>query len=933
MKKKLKYRLKIILAGFIILTSFSLKSQNDIIDIGIRYEFPPYSFISSNQEYNGFAVDFFNKILSDKYKLKFKQYKDLNESIDCSIIGIICDARVPLGYTFIPIPHRLEYYVFMRTNSEIQSLANLYNKRIIVTKNDLPFEVLYQNRTAHILQLPSFYQPLVLLNKGINDCAILPYYTGTEVIRKEKLENISYIFTPYLSYQAGIGVRSDNKELIKEIKIRVNEAIRNNDYHQIARKWFEEPVNCHTEELVSKQWIFIPIFLILIIIILIVFHILYKNELQNTVSEQISFTSINNLTPLLFPINEKIIQNVMGKMPVWILINDSKGIILQMSKSFLNEGMNALNLPVSCAMNEYFDTETLSKFTQWDEDIFSLRKKYVAEKTKIIINDVELEKYIIKYPIQLVEKGEVYIMNLFLDQAISGEAAFKQSSSNILIKKTINAIPDIILFKNTNGKIVDGNKAMYSWLEKPEREIKGKTLIEILGNETGLKYDKTDPLVSKTGIAWEGKIIDTINGEERILMCYKTPLKTVKNEISGLIVILKDITAIEAAKKEMEAAKSIVAESNRIKSSFLANMSHEIRTPMNSIIGFTDLLADTDLTSDQRSELIDIIQRSGYSLVDLIDDIIEISKIESGQINLKYTNINLNQIVEDAFNYAKIKRLQFHKEDVEISYQIGSIKDVYFINTDPFRMKQILKNFFNTTIAKSYDEENIDFGYILLDDEIMFYYNKNHNKVTKEFAVEIVNNIEHYNFSFNEVEEHAGVSVIIAKSLIELLGGKLWTITPENENTEYYFTIPLKTVDVEPPYRNNLIDKTPDWKDYSFLIAEDEEANFFILTGLLGKTNVHIIRASNGEEAINLYKEHIDKIDLVLMDIRMPVLNGVEATKRILDLNPDAIVIAQTAYAMTEDREIYERTGMKGLLSKPIDPITLYSLCNSFLNK
>jgi CheY-like chemotaxis protein len=195
----------------------------------------------------------------------------------------------------------------------------------------------------------------------------------------------------------------------------------------------------------------------------------------------------------------------------------------------------------------------------------------------------------------------------------------------------------------------------------------------------------------------------------------------------------------------------------------------------------------------------------------------------------------------------------------------------------------------------------------------------------------IINNKESYNISLSEIEESAGIAIIIAKNMIEMIGGKLWAENIMSGQPKFCFLIPLEAGKVEHSVLNEQVGfEIPDWTGKSILIAEDEETNFVLLNGILSRTNASLYRASTGYEAISLYEQN-PAIDLILMDIRMPEMNGLEAAQHIIAFDPHAKIIAQTAYALPEDKNQYIKAGMKAVIAKPIDPVEMFYICSKYL--
>ena len=243
-----------------------------------------------------------------------------------------------------------------------------------------------------------------------------------------------------------------------------------------------------------------------------------------------------------------------------------------------------------------------------------------------------------------------------------------------------------------------------------------------------------------------------------------------------------------------------------------------------------------------------------------------------------------------------------------------------------------MKSLLNTSIRYS-TSDSLFFGYTIYDDLLLFYAKGNHNVITDEHYINILNGENGVIIDFSSIEEASGISLIIAKTLIEMIGGKLLVDEATKGQPEYYFTIPLKkALAINKNSIQNAFGDVPDWSEKTILVAEDEETNFILLENLLERTNASIFRATNGKEAVELFQQN-PKINLILMDIRMPEMDGVEASKAILELNSNAIIIAQTAYTMPEDKNEYLKIGIKGVVAKPIDPAEFYFVCGRQLAK
>lgn len=426
----------------------------------------------------------------------------------------------------------------------------------------------------------------------------------------------------------------------------------------------------------------------------------------------------------------------------------------------------------------------------------------------------------------------------------------------------------------------------------------------------------------------EGKAIRIVGTHTDI-----TEKQRIENELYEYQVHLEE--KVRERTSELSIAKERAEESDRLKSAFLANMSHEIRTPMNAICGFTDLLNDPDLKDEQKKELVEHINKNSNTLVYLIDDIIDLAKIEAGQLKIHKTETNINQILSDIYHsFVETNNLKSNPI-VELKLKKGIHDDNFTIHTDPVRFQQILINLIGN--ALKYTEKGyVEYGYIVKTTQDNSYL----EFFVKDTGIGIPKNKHKHIFErFSKIEDFrtklyrgAGLGLTITKNLVKMLEGKIWLDSQENKGSTFYFTIPVEEFKGQSEFLKKEQDSSfKNWKNKTILIAEDEDSNYRVLQMALKRTNINILRAENGKQAIEICKAN-KKINLILMDIKMPEINGVEATIEIKKLRPELPIIAQTAYAMTEDRKLTLDAGCADYLSKPIKTNVLISTLNKYLN-
>jgi len=385
----------------------------------------------------------------------------------------------------------------------------------------------------------------------------------------------------------------------------------------------------------------------------------------------------------------------------------------------------------------------------------------------------------------------------------------------------------------------------------------------------------------------------------------------------SMVLILKNISERKEAERKMLEAKYKAEESDRLKTAFLSNMSHEIRTPMNAIVGFSDLLSDEQLKPDERRDFIAQINQGADDLMRLIDDIIDIAKIEAGQVNVHISECFIRELFKELhlMYIQNIKRTG--KDDVSIMLEWNWPLNELAIYTDPFRLKQILINLLSNAV-KFTEEGEIILGIQEHPEGVYFYVEDSGIGIREEKQKVIFDRFMQGHETKTKLYGGTGLGLAISKNLTEILGGNIGVESVSGEGAKFWFVLPRNEV----PLKYEAALRTPSndlrsWDDKKILIAEDDHSNYYFLFESLKDTGVEILWSKDGEETMEMFREHSD-LNVVLMDINMPLINGYECTRRIKNERPGLPVIAQTAYAMSGEREISREAGCDDYLSKPI---------------
>ena len=410
----------------------------------------------------------------------------------------------------------------------------------------------------------------------------------------------------------------------------------------------------------------------------------------------------------------------------------------------------------------------------------------------------------------------------------------------------------------------------------------------------------------------------------------------ISNNNKKCLVTLTDITMRKYAENELIKAKVKAEEGDMLKSAFLANMSHEIRTPMNGILGFTELLKTLKLEVKEQQNYIGIIEKSGTRMLSIINDIISISKIESQQMEVSVSDTNINEQVEYIYHFFK---LEAEQKKLHISFKNELALEKAFIRTDREKMYAVLTNLVKNAI-KFTQTGSIELGYKVKSDFFEFYVKDTGPGIPEEQKKIIFERFRQGSESLKRNYEGAGLGLSISKAYVEMLGGKIWMENNAGNNgnpagTTFFFTIPAHPVkktnhvsQINPP------EKTTENETIKLkiLIVEDDKNSEILIIKMVEEFTKKILTATTGVEAVEVCRKNPD-IDLVLMDINMPVMDGYEATRKIRKFNKEVVIVAQTAHALAGDREKSITAGCNDYISKPIERVVLRKIVHNYFSE
>jgi PAS domain S-box-containing protein len=512
------------------------------------------------------------------------------------------------------------------------------------------------------------------------------------------------------------------------------------------------------------------------------------------------------------------------------------------------------------------------------------------------------------------EKGNpLRLMGTHTD--ISNVKAIEEQA--LKLSKATEQSPASIVITDSAGRIEYVNPRFTNMTGFTSDEVIGKTpAIQKSGVHSDQFYENLWKTITG-GKTWYGEFQNkkkdgSIYWEKASI----SPLVKDDGEITHFISVKEDISERKKILQDLEIAKEKAEESDRLKSAFLANMSHEIRTPMNGILGFATLLKTGECSIEKQKEYIAIIEKSGNRMLSTINDLIDISKIEAGQMEVIMEEVNLNVLLRELFTFFNP---QAEEKRIKLSYHIPLDDESADMKTDREKLFAIYANLIKNAI-KYTQRGSIDFGYTVENNTVQFFVRDTGIGIPADKQDIIFNRFVQADLTITKPYEGAGLGLSITRAYVDMLEGNIWLDSTVDEGTTFYFTLPFvkeqsKTHPVSPipkpkPQHNS-------FQNLTVLVVEDDDSNFLYLKELLRNKVHRIHHIRTGKEAIKACSTD-KQINMVLMDIKLPDIDGFEVTSKIRQIRPDLPIIAQTAFALVGDREKALDAGCNDYITKPI---------------
>lgn len=574
------------------------------------------------------------------------------------------------------------------------------------------------------------------------------------------------------------------------------------------------------------------------------------------------------------------------------------------------------------------------------KDKETLAKLNILKGSFYIVVTSILLYLLVKAHMNKLQKADVLIKQRSEKIEVQNEelqiAKTKSEDSETFLNNIFDHIPNMIFVKNADDlRFVSFNKAGEQFMGYTRAELIGKNDYDFFPKEKADLFTGKDREVlnSDEPLIIVEEVINTIDGT-KILFTKKVAIKDKNGKVKYLLGISEDITAKKEIERELIIAKEHAEQSDRLKSAFLANMSHEIRTPMNGILGFAELLKEPNLSGEKQQKYIGIIQKSGVRMLNIINDIVDISKIEAGLMQVDIRDSNINEQIGYIYTFFKpeveAKGLQFLIKSTLPEIEAN-------VKTDREKLYAILTNLIKNAI-KFTNEGSIEFGYHVIKDKgtnkLEFYVKDTGIGIPADRQEAIFERFIQADISNLMVLQGTGLGLSITKAYVEILGGKIWLESKEDVGSTFYFTIPCDIeLEEEELIKNDkaTIDDGKMAQNLKILIAEDDEPSATLISLMVETLSENILTASTGKEAVNICRNNPD-LDLILMDIQMPEMNGYEATNQIRQFNKDVVIIAQSAYALSFDRQKALDAGCNDYIAKPIIKDDLLMLIQRHLN-
>ncbi len=538
------------------------------------------------------------------------------------------------------------------------------------------------------------------------------------------------------------------------------------------------------------------------------------------------------------------------------------------------------------------------------------------------------------YLIDDLEKMADYLAVALLRKTDSKVSDKREKYLNNLIEN----LGDAVIATDNSGRIKFMNSVaedMTGWKLSEAKQKPVEDVFRINMQRTLIEEEKANGGAKQSGYYNNRTILNNLvsrNGTEIPIDGRRNIVKNKKGKKTGILFVFRDISEQRRIEKEIIRAKEKAEENDITKSAFLANMSHEIRTPMNGILGFAELLKNPDITAEEREEYIGLIEKSGERMLNIVNDIICISKVEAGQMKVSVSETNANDQIDFIYKFFKHEAEQ---KGINLLYKTPLSAKDSIIKTDKEKIYAVLTNLVKNAI-KFTPEGTIELGYEKKGNFLEFFVRDTGYGIPPAQQGLIFERFKQADVPLAGKYESSGLGLSISKAYVEMLGGEIRVESEVGKGSVFYFTLPYvngreeekngKTETNEK--RNSTNEENVRIRKLKILIVDDDDVSTLFLQKVISKYSREILKVRTGREAIETC-QNVPDIDLVLMDIEMPETDGYQATREIRKFDHDIVIIAETAFALYNDSAKALEAGCTDYISKPIN----LELLNDIINK
>ncbi|MEI6767203.1 MAG: ATP-binding protein [Bacteroidota bacterium] len=500
---------------------------------------------------------------------------------------------------------------------------------------------------------------------------------------------------------------------------------------------------------------------------------------------------------------------------------------------------------------------------------------------------------------------------------LSRISEFTTKANENRLKLIVENLPLPVFLKDQDSVYVLANRKYIEMVNSDMANFEGKTDFDFYPVDLAEKYRADDARILQDGqtVSYEEDFVE--NGVTKSVLTTKMPFIDPETGKRGLLGIFIDNTERKRNLIESESARNKAEQADNLKSAFLANMARELRSPLNAVSGFAQLLEHPDISEEKRKEYIYLINKRGSDLLNIVNDIVDISQLEAGKTSLNENLGDINDLFTELFeNFSSGTKYEFLKSvELKIGKHLPCKKT--FVYADFGKLRQILTHLLDNAV-KFTEKGRIEFGCELIGDQLEFYVSDTGIGISEEKRHLLFDHLKPGKENFlSSKAQGAMLGLAICRKMLELMNGRIEVTSKVGEGSEFRFTIPYKAAqDAETP--ESFFNTIDDWAKKTIMVVEDNHFNCEFLAAVLRRTNANFSVAYDGETALKIFRE-TPGLDIVLMDIRLPDINGFELTQIMKAIRPDVKIIAITAYASEDDRQYSVDVGCDAFIPKPVD--------------